>query len=90
MHSQSYSNFCRLNGNAAVKAKNVCLNLVDQHEKIIKSGLVQLFSYPHPAKCVNQSSSTKTPPRWYSNKQFRPREYRSYQTNLIMKKGNMF
>lgn len=58
-----------------MKAKNVCLHLVDEHEYITKSGLVQLFTCPHPAKFVNQSIWAKAPPKLYSQKQLRPSMY---------------
>lgn len=74
-HSTYLSIYSRLAGNAAIKAKNVCLHLVDEHEHITESGLVQLFTYPHPAKYVNQSLWAKAPPKLYSQKQLRPSMY---------------
>ena len=40
----------RLSGGSAIRAKNVCLHLVDNHEDLRVGGVVQLFTQPHPAK----------------------------------------
>lgn len=63
--------FCRLSGTAAIKAKNVCLSLVDGHMDLNKSGPVQLFNYSHPARVpYNQGWGEKLPPRivWQKEK----------------------
>lgn len=61
-------NFCaflcdRLSGFAAVKSKNVCLQLVDNHTDLINSGVVQLFTQPHPQKIIPSPYWGKVPPR---------------------------
>ncbi|CAH1968945.1 unnamed protein product [Acanthoscelides obtectus] len=71
----------KLTGNPAVKAKNVCLQLVDQHENLTKSGLVQLFSHPHPPRATNNLFLTKVAPKIFINKSSRQRSReRSHST----------
>ena len=43
----------KLSGKAAIDAKNVCLELVDNHTGYTDHGIVQLFTKPHPERvCV--------------------------------------
>ncbi|XP_017786656.1 PREDICTED: WD repeat-containing protein 81 [Nicrophorus vespilloides] len=59
----------KLSGNAAIKAKNVCLHLVDDHTNLTTSGVVQLFVHPHPPR--NATSLPfwgKSPPKLYVHK----------------------
>ncbi|KAB0793224.1 hypothetical protein PPYR_12844 [Photinus pyralis] len=58
----------KLSGTAAVKAKNVCLHLVDDHAHLTKSGIVQLFAHPHPSKTNKSPFSGKLPPKIYVHK----------------------
>lgn len=40
----------QLTGTPALKSKNVCLPLVDDHTSVHNHGMVQLFTHPHPHK----------------------------------------
>nr|CAD7452419.1 unnamed protein product [Timema tahoe] len=53
----------KLSGAAAVKAKNVCLQLVDSHMALTKNGVVQLFAQPHPQRPTLSPFWGKTPPK---------------------------
>ncbi|KYN05036.1 WD repeat-containing protein 81 [Cyphomyrmex costatus] len=53
----------KLSGFAAIKSKNVCLQLVDNHTDLINSGIVQLFTQPHPQKIIPSPYWGKVPPR---------------------------
>nr|XP_006817040.1 PREDICTED: WD repeat-containing protein 81-like [Saccoglossus kowalevskii] len=53
----------KLSGSAAVNAKNVCLQLVDQHMYPLNHGVVQLFDKPHPQRLSSSeyAGSLKAP-----------------------------
>ncbi|XP_076275041.1 WD repeat domain 81 isoform X3 [Rhynchophorus ferrugineus] len=72
----------KLSGNAAVKAKNVCLHLADDHAYLTKSGIVQLFTQMHPPKAVHSPYWTKCPPRYYSNSHIRQNQRSRDRTTL--------
>ncbi|KAB7495035.1 WD repeat-containing protein 81 [Armadillidium nasatum] len=61
----------KLTGSASVKAKNVCLPLVDDHSTLSRGGIVQLFNIPHPPKL--------TPSPFLTNEAFNLRHVRDIQ-----------
>ncbi|XP_057667773.1 WD repeat-containing protein 81 isoform X2 [Diorhabda carinulata] len=63
----------KLSGNPAIRSRNVCLNLADEHENLTKSGLVQLFSHPHPPRATDSQYFAKIPPRVLVNQYCRHR-----------------
>ncbi|XP_050471214.1 WD repeat-containing protein 81 isoform X1 [Bombus huntii] len=68
----------KLSGSAAVKSKNVCLQLVDNHTTLTNSGIVQLFTQPHPQKIIPSPYWCKIPPRLRSS--FSVNKYKSDQS----------
>ncbi|KAM6960958.1 WD repeat-containing protein 81 [Aplochiton taeniatus] len=52
----------KLSGKEAVKAKNVCLHLVDNHTHLTSYGVVQLFDQPHPPRLAPYQYSSPEPP----------------------------
>ncbi|XP_066246518.1 WD repeat-containing protein 81 [Euwallacea similis] len=57
----------KLSGSAAIKAKNVCLQLADEHNYLTKSGIVQLFAQPHPPRAIISPYWGKTPPKGHNS-----------------------
>uniref|UniRef100_A0A8C1YUY7 WD repeat-containing protein 81 n=1 Tax=Cyprinus carpio TaxID=7962 RepID=A0A8C1YUY7_CYPCA len=54
----------KLSGKEAVKAKNVCLHLVDSHTHLTSYGVVQLFDHPHPPRLAPYQYSPPEPPHF--------------------------
>nr|XP_057936402.1 WD repeat-containing protein 81 [Doryrhamphus excisus] len=52
----------KLSGKEAVKAKNVCLHLVDNHTNLTTYGVVQLFDQPHPPRLSASQYASAEPP----------------------------
>ncbi|KAJ7995563.1 hypothetical protein DPEC_G00245890 [Dallia pectoralis] len=52
----------KLSGKEAIKAKNVCLHLVDNHSHLTSYGVVQLFDQPHPPRLAPFQYSQIEPP----------------------------
>lgn len=52
----------KLTGKEAVKAKNVCLHVVDNHTHLTSYGVVQLFDQPHPPCLAPSQYSPAEPP----------------------------
>ncbi|XP_037320742.2 WD repeat-containing protein 81 [Pungitius pungitius] len=52
----------KLSGKEAVKAKNVCLHLVDNHTNLTTYGVVQLFDQPHPPRQSPSQYAPAEPP----------------------------
>lgn len=52
----------KLSGKEAVKSKNVCLHLVDNHTHLTSYGVVQLFDQPHPPRLAPYQYSPPEPP----------------------------
>ncbi|XP_063299930.1 WD repeat-containing protein 81 [Pelobates fuscus] len=52
----------KLTGKNAVKEKNVCLHLVDNHTNLTCYGVVQLFDQPHPKRLLGSGYSLLEPP----------------------------
>lgn len=74
----------RLSGSAAVKSKNVCLHLVDNHMNLSNSGIVQLFNVPHPQKTLFSPYWSKMPPNikyFFVNENVLSSQYKTTQKN---------
>ncbi|XP_028818419.1 WD repeat-containing protein 81 isoform X2 [Denticeps clupeoides] len=52
----------KLSGKEAIKAKNVCLHLVDNHTYLSSYGVVQLFDQPHPPRLAPNQYAPPEPP----------------------------
>lgn len=47
----------KLSGEAAIQSKNVFLSMIDKNEEYRSSGIVKLFTVPHPRKILSKSLS---------------------------------
>nr|CAD7393459.1 unnamed protein product [Timema cristinae] len=72
----------KLSGAAAVKAKNVCLQLVDSHTALTKNGVVQLFAQPHPQRPTLSPFWGKTPPKLHPILRDRKKNAKCFQRAL--------
>lgn len=52
----------KLSGKEAIKAKNVCLHLVDNHTHLTTYGVVKLFDQPHPPRLSPSQYAPAEPP----------------------------
>ena len=64
----------KLSGSSAVRAKNVCLHLVDHHTDLRREGVVQLFNSPHPVK-------QSTPCKYWTDSKPPSIAYKSQETD---------
>ncbi|XP_047516926.1 WD repeat-containing protein 81 isoform X2 [Pieris napi] len=69
----------KLSGPAAIKAKNVCLSLVDQHMKTRRGTAVQLLAAPHPPRKLRPLPPAPPRLRWTT-----PRDTTMYGEQLII------
>lgn len=76
LHIINCNYYFRLAGQAAVKAKNVCLSLVDGHSNLTNSGIVQLFHHPHPQKIIHSPFWGKSPPKIFVNKHYKQSKFK--------------
>ncbi|XP_059094750.1 WD repeat-containing protein 81-like [Tigriopus californicus] len=53
----------KLTGSSAIRAKNVCLDLVEGHRELRGQGVVQLFTNPHPSKATSNPFWNRKAPR---------------------------
>lgn len=52
----------KLSGDAAIEAKNVCLQLIDANQSMKTHGIVQLFNVPHPVRSISRIYHSEQPP----------------------------
>lgn len=58
-----------------MKAKNVCLQLVDAHTWLATGGVVQLFATPHPPRLTPSPYLGRSPPKFTVSSQHDSSEY---------------
>ncbi len=61
---QVFYHLCKkLSGEAAIEAKNVCLPLIDNHQTMRPTGIVQLFITPHPNRAIDKTYHSEKIPK---------------------------
>ncbi|CAK1547015.1 unnamed protein product [Leptosia nina] len=61
----------KLSGSAAIKAKNVCLSLVDRHTRTRRGATVQLLTAPHPPRKLKALPPAPPRLRWTTSRDSR-------------------
>ncbi|XP_071962714.1 WD repeat-containing protein 81-like [Antedon mediterranea] len=79
----------KLSGNAAVKARNVCLQLVDQHTEPRRHGVLQLFAHPHPKRLTMSRFTSPEAPKWSSRFYWSEFTQKSFKIEVPTSEGTL-